>query len=71
MPSPLPDLGGKRVLLLAGKTDPIAPPENVERLRDLLAGAGADVTLTWQDAGHDLTGGDIDVAMRISSPESA
>ena len=65
LPQPANDLSGHRVLLLAGKDDRIAPRETVEALRDQLQAAGADVTLEWQDAGHELTGGDLDAAKRF------
>jgi predicted esterase/catechol 2,3-dioxygenase-like lactoylglutathione lyase family enzyme len=56
------DLAGKRVLLLAGERDPIAPPAEVDRLRELLETRGAAVTLRTLDAGHELTGEDFEVA---------
>ncbi len=64
-PDPLPDLSGKRVLLLAGERDPIAPPDHVNALAELLQSAGANVETAWQPAGHELTGGDIDAAGRF------
>jgi predicted esterase/catechol 2,3-dioxygenase-like lactoylglutathione lyase family enzyme len=66
-PKTMPDLGGRRILLLAGKTDPIAPPDHVEALATLLGEANADVTTVWQDAGHELTGGDLDAAAMFFS----
>jgi predicted esterase/catechol 2,3-dioxygenase-like lactoylglutathione lyase family enzyme len=59
-PDPLPDLTGTSVLLLGGRRDPIAPPPEVAALRDLLEEAGATVDLHDADAGHELTGGDIE-----------
>jgi phospholipase/carboxylesterase len=58
-PEQLPDLSGSSILISAGRMDPIVPTENVERLRDLLGEAGADVTLNWQLAGHNLVPGEI------------
>jgi phospholipase/carboxylesterase len=55
VPEKLPDLKGVPVLLAAGDHDPIIPSENVRRLSALLEQAGADVTLTFEKAGHGLT----------------
>lgn len=55
---------GTRVYIGAGRRDPIIPPANVERLASLLRGSGADVTLEWRNAGHGLTGEDVDGAKR-------
>ena len=55
VPDKLPELKRAPVLLLAGDHDPIITPENVRRLSVLLERAGADVTLTFERAGHGLT----------------
>jgi phospholipase/carboxylesterase len=55
-------LDGTPVLLLSGQWDPIATPEQARRLEQLLANAGAAPTLTFFDAGHELTRGDIAAA---------
>ena len=55
VPETLPHLRGRPVLLAAGRRDPIVSPDETERLRLLLAQAGADVTLHWETAGHALT----------------
>ncbi len=57
-PEALPDLKGKRVLLLAGAMDPIVLPDNSARLARLLREAGADVQLAVKPAGHGLTQSD-------------
>lgn len=54
MPDPTPDLSGVPVYLAAGRSDPIVPAENTERLAGLLTEAGADVTLDWQPGGHGI-----------------
>jgi phospholipase/carboxylesterase len=58
-PDPLPDLLGKRVLLLSGRADPMVAPGQPEELAGLLRRAGAQVELSWQNAGHELGAGDI------------
>jgi phospholipase/carboxylesterase len=40
----------------------LIPPEETDKLATLLRGAGANVTLRWDPAGHTLTRGDIDAA---------
>jgi len=70
LPETVPSLRGKPVLLAAGRLDPIVRPEQTERLRRLLAQAGAKVTLHWEEAGHELTNGDIATA-RVWLRESA
>jgi predicted esterase len=47
-------LAGSGALISAGRMDAIVPPASVERLQDLLESAGAEVTLNWQLAGHNL-----------------
>jgi predicted esterase len=49
-----PELPGTPVYLAAGRSDPIVPPENTERLAELLREAGAEVTLDWQPGGHGI-----------------
>jgi predicted esterase len=62
VPDPLPALAGTPVLLSNGRLDPLVPADQTERLAALLRAAGADVTLAWQAAGHELTPGDIEEA---------
>jgi phospholipase/carboxylesterase len=50
-----PPLNGLPVLITAGRTDPLIPPDQSQRLADLLIEAGADVELAWQERGHGLT----------------
>jgi phospholipase/carboxylesterase len=47
-------LSGKRILITAGRRDPICPPEMTAQLDGFLTNAGAEVTLEWHDGGHDL-----------------
>lgn len=51
----LPNLTGKKVFIAAGTNDPICPPFESEDLKVLLEGAGADVTIHWENNGHQLT----------------
>jgi len=51
-PNPLTDLKGTLVFIGAGRRDRIAPPEQAERLAELLRRAGADVTVHWGPGAH-------------------
>lgn len=64
VPDPLPALQDVRVLIAAGRHDPIAGPEQTQALADLLGRAGADVTLHWSLAGHNLTPDDLQAGAR-------
>ncbi len=71
VPDPLPSLKDVRVLIAAGRQDPIARPEQSRAVADLLKLAGADVTLHWSLAGHGLTGEDLEAGERWLSAVSA
>jgi predicted esterase len=46
-------------------------PEQSEALADLLARAGADVTMRWINAGHNLTKEDLETGERWMSAAGA
>jgi phospholipase/carboxylesterase len=54
-PDETPDLSGMPVFMTAGRYDRMIPPDNTQRLADILVEAGADVDLRWHDTGHPLT----------------
>jgi phospholipase/carboxylesterase len=54
-PDVTPDLSGMPVFMAAGSRDRMIPPDNTQRLADILVEAGADVDLRWLDTGHPLT----------------
>jgi phospholipase/carboxylesterase/glyoxalase family protein len=58
-PDLTPNLSGMPVLLAAGRMDRMIPPNNAQRLADILLEAGADVNLRWSDTGHPLTYEDV------------
>lgn len=58
-------LSSKRLLITAGKRDPICPPYLTTRLDAYLHGAGADVTLEWHEGGHELRPNEIAAARRF------
>lgn len=65
-------IAGTRVLICSGTRDSIIPVENAERLTAMLRRSGAEVTLRFEDAGHQLVFDEIAAAkkwLRESSRE--
>lgn len=58
-PDNLPDLSNKQVLLSAGLIDPIVSKSQIEGLYNLLQKSGANVTMKWQQSGHNINNKDI------------
>ncbi|TIN59283.1 MAG: alpha/beta hydrolase, partial [Mesorhizobium sp.] len=44
-------LAGRRILITAGRRDPICPPNLTTRLEAYLRADGADVTVEWHNGG--------------------
>ncbi len=61
-PETLPDLAGTTVFIGAGRSDPIAPPAQAERLAQRLRDAGAAVTLHWSPGVHTIAKGELNAA---------
>ena len=57
-PEGLPDLSGKRILMLSGLMDPIIPADNAARLAALFEDSGANITHRMKPAGHGLVQSD-------------
>jgi phospholipase/carboxylesterase len=53
-PAPQPGLDGRRVLITAGRRDPICPPPATQKLADWYKAQGASVTLFWHEGGHEV-----------------
>ena len=53
-PSPQAGLAGKRVLITAGRYDPICPADETQKLADWFTHQGTDLTLHWHEGGHEL-----------------
>ena len=53
-PEPQPGLAGRRILITAGRRDPICPAPATQALADWLATQGAQVTLNWTEGGHEI-----------------
>jgi phospholipase/carboxylesterase/glyoxalase family protein len=54
VPEQSPDLSSTHVWMGAGRRDPIVPPENTQRLAQMLQTYGAEVSLRWHAGGHEL-----------------
>jgi phospholipase/carboxylesterase len=55
VPDILPDLSNKHIFMSSGLHDPIVPKQEAEGLFGLFKNAGAKVSLSWQESGHELT----------------
>lgn len=53
-PAPQPGLRGKRVIITAGRRDPIAPAHSAELLAAWFKEQGVEVTLFWHEGGHEI-----------------
>jgi predicted esterase len=62
IPEKQPNLSGVRIWIGAGTNDPIIPMSGATSLAELLSNAGADVTINYFQAGHELTSADIQSA---------
>jgi predicted esterase len=71
VPEAPPDLRGVRVLIGSGRADPLVPVSEVERLAAILQEGGAEVTVHWENAGHQLTSGDLDAGRMWLGREGA
>ncbi|MCT2576634.1 MAG: alpha/beta hydrolase [Mesorhizobium sp.] len=58
-------LAGLRILITAGRRDPICPPNLTTRLEAYLRADGADVTVEWHDGGHEVRPNEIEAARRL------
>jgi phospholipase/carboxylesterase len=62
VPETQPNLSSLRVWIGGGKFDPIVPASETRQLVELMRDAGADVTLRYFRAGHELTSADVEGA---------
>lgn len=62
VPEVLPEIPGTPILLAAGRTDPLSPPEQTETLADLFRRSGADVEIAWSPSGHTIARDDLAAA---------
>jgi predicted esterase len=55
VPQTLPNLSDKRIFMSSGLYDPIVSRREADRLFGLFKKAGANISLSWQESGHELT----------------
>jgi phospholipase/carboxylesterase len=55
VPQTLPDLSNKPIFMSSGLYDPIVSRQEADRLFGLFKKMGANISLSWQESGHDLT----------------
>jgi predicted esterase len=55
VPETLPDLAKKHIFMSSGLMDPIVSLDEADRLFGLFKKAGANISLSWQESGHELT----------------
>ena len=55
VPQTLPDLTKKQIFMSSGLYDPIVSRQEADRLFGLFKKAGANISLSWQESGHELT----------------
>lgn len=65
------DLKGRRILMTAGRQDPICPPLYTHRLEAWLRDAGADVIVEWHPGAHEVRPNEIEAARRFLLPVGA
>jgi phospholipase/carboxylesterase len=53
-PLPQPALAGRRVLITAGRRDPISPAALTEKLESYFSAQGATVLTSWHEGGHEI-----------------
>lgn len=70
VPEPLPNLSNKRVLVSSGLRDPIVASYQTKDLIDLLIRVRANVSVQWQNSGHELTQRDVKLAREWVMSES-
>jgi phospholipase/carboxylesterase len=63
------DLTGKRVLITAGRHDPICPPVATETLAAYYRDNGAALDLFWHQGGHEIGQGEVSAVAKFLHPE--
>ncbi|WP_410512757.1 alpha/beta hydrolase [Paenibacillus sp. BR2-3] len=58
----LPSMSGVAVFIGAGLNDPLIPSEETQELEELLQGAGAAVSMHWDNQGHRLSAAEAEAA---------
>lgn len=67
-PAPQPGLAGRRVLITAGRRDPICPVSLTEGLIGYYTAQGAGTEVFWHPGGHEVTQGEVAAAVGFAAP---
>jgi len=70
IPTVMPDLSKKSILLLEGLYDPIVSKVEAQSLLELFTKTQSSVTMKWQNSGHNLTQEDIVAAKKWLESDS-
>ena len=70
IPTVMPDLSKKSIILLEGLYDPIVSKVEAQSLLELFTKTQSSVTLKWQNSGHNLTQEDIAAAKKWLESDS-
>ena len=70
IPTVMPDLSKKSIILLEGLYDPIVSKAEAQSLLELFTKTQSSVTLKWQNSGHNLTQEDIAAAKKWLESDS-
>jgi phospholipase/carboxylesterase len=70
-PAPQAGLAGRRILITAGKRDPICPAALTESFVDYLKDQGAAVTVHWHAGGHEIAQSETDAIAQFISSQNA
>lgn len=70
-PRPQPGLSGRRVLITAGRRDPICPAPVTEALAAYLVAQSAEVTEAWHPGGHEIRDEELTALRRFLGPVTA
>ncbi|MEL6168822.1 MAG: alpha/beta hydrolase [Pseudomonadota bacterium] len=69
-PKPQAGLSGRRILITAGRHDPICPPERTEALARYLVSQGAETRLEWHSGGHEIRQEEITAIAKALGPQT-
>lgn len=67
-PDPVPGLAGRRVLITAGRRDPICPAPSSQALRDWFSAQGAAAEIAWHEGGHEIAQSELAVINEFLNP---
>ena len=68
-PEPVPGLAGRRVLITAGRRDPICPAPASQALGDWFSAQGAQTEIVWHEGGHEIARSELTAIAGFLGPE--